>query len=58
MFSHKPKNRETLDYRIEIELRYKKSLCNSVYKFPRYNPESNSNSLSSLDGVNIYDLRT
>ncbi|KAM3129093.1 hypothetical protein pb186bvf_018805 [Paramecium bursaria] len=58
MFSHKPKNRETLDYRIEIEIRYKKSLCNQVYKFPRYNPESNSNSLSSLDGVYIYDLRT
>ena len=56
---------EPLDYRIEIEKRFKESVVNKIYSFPRkFEVESNSgasnstdNSLESMKNVEFYDLQ-
>lgn len=56
---------EPPDYRIEIEKRFKESVVNKIYSFPRrFEVESNSgasnstdNSLESMKNVEFYDLQ-
>ena len=48
--SHRPEIRQ------EIELRYKQSLANKIYTFPRPIDEEEDSSLNSLKDVTFYDL--